>query len=292
MRNQYKNYEYDIEVEKENGEWVSSLEVYNDDPSAIFSKHKHKTTAIKMVQEKINQLIDEDKARELYKNDYAIYYNYPINVLKDFKDGFVYHISEKENHEGILKNGLIPSAVKSCDVLNGSILIDYYKPISVENFYRTISNYFYPEFGNWNFSKDRCNVELWAVDMSVMDKDKIRLSSQGIAGFCNCYRSNELEVPEKRVQFRRDAISMAKTYWKNSYTLQEYLNGVHEKSDKKWGIDELLYCGIVPPKHISNIGKWDDDGKFTLVNDFEFYTKEDIDYKEVIKQYQIHEREW
>ena len=298
-RDHYKNYEYDFDTEFKNGEWESSLESYNDDISPICVYHKHNVSAIKKMKKLIRGYIDESKGLELHKKHYSVYYDYPDDILKNAKAGFAYNIADHDCFEGILKYGFIPNAKTDEEVYEGSLLIDKYKPDYVREFYRSASNYSYFNFENYNFSRDRKDVDLWAMDLSNLNKNKFRISSQGIAGFVNCYFSYKYEEDEefkKSVGYEKHvkeqkklALQMAKLYWKHSYTWDEYMKDIHLSSTKQWCMDELLYCGFIPPENIKHIGTWNSEGIFTIVNGFEKCINENIyDYKKIIEEYQAH----
>ena len=218
--------------------------------------------------------------------------NYPdilfkgSNLLKDYTYGIAYHISSVSNREDILAKGLIPNGKSDLDTLPTSIYLDRYRIKSIpKNFYKSLSVYLYPEY--YLSSTERTcanNIDLYGVDISGLDW---MIGSQFLSGNCivNCnILDNDIVTNEK------NRIKEAKTYWKNCFSKEEYLSNSDRviKSDKYWGLDEILYCGIIDTSRIKLIGTWSRDKCLWYFYDdnIKFFIKEDYldNYKNTLRK--------
>ena len=178
-------------------------------------------------------------------------------VLKNYLENIAYHISLVSNRAKILNKGLIPNGENSLDTLPTSIYLDRYRTKEISrNFYKSLSVYLYPEY---YLSSTECtypnDIDLYGVDISGLDW---MIGSQFLSGNCivNCnILDNDIVTNEK------NRIKEAKTYWKNCFSKEEYLSNSDRviKSDKYWGLDEILYCGIIDTSRIKLIGTWSRD---------------------------------
>lgn len=208
------------------------------------------------------------------------------NLLKNYLDNVVYHISPVGNRDRILKKGLIPNGENSLDVLPASIYLDKYRIKGIpKDFYKSLSVYLYPEY---YLSSTECipanDIDLYGVDISGLNW---MIGSQFLSGNCmvNCnILDNDITTKEK------ERIKEAKTYWKNCFSKEEYLSNSERviKSDKSWGLDEILYCGIIDTSRIKLIGTWDRDKMlwYFYEDNIESFIREEYlsNYKNILKR--------
>lgn len=185
-----------------------------------------------------------------------IYYK-GSNLLKDYSEEVAYHISLTSNRENILTKGLIPNGENNLDTLPTSIYLDRYKIKKIpNNFFKSLSVYLYPEYylssSEGIYSN---NIDLYGVDISGLDW---RIGSQFLSG--NCMVTCNI-LDNEIISTDKDKIKEAKNYWKNSFSKKEFLEHSENiiKSNNNWGLDEILYCGIIDKSRIKLIGTFDSE---------------------------------
>ena len=92
------------------------------------------------------------------------------------------------------------------------------------------------------------------------------------------------------VTIDKNRIKEAKKYWKNCFSKEEYLSESERviKSNKYWGLDEILYCGIIDKSRIKLLGTWNRDKCLWYFYDdnIKFFIKEDYldNYKNTLRK--------
>lgn len=219
--------------------------IFDNEKSLIHFKSRDE-----LIQFVLKQVIEGDKSYPdiFYKGG---------NLLKDFKGGVAYHISLVSNRKDILEKGLIPNGKPDLNVLSTSIYLDMLRTKEIpKDFFKSLSVYLYPDFylssSEGIYSN---NIDLYGIDISGLDW---RVGSRFLSGNClvTCnILDNEII---SKSNYRK---SEAKKYWKNCYSKEEYLKNSDRviKSDRNWGLDEILYCGVIDKSRIKLIGTFDSE---------------------------------
>ena len=224
----------------------------------------------------LKNFIDENVIKQNKRYD-SIFYNHE-NFLKNLDEDIVYHISHKDNHKNIMKNGLIANGDVNFDVLFASLYLDSHRPRKIpKTFFRTACIYTYPffSFHEINLHKDECdrkNNELYAIDIKDLNWG---IGSEGISGFCMCVAENEKEY--NQWIHSKDLKKYASMYWKHFYMKNQYYDKNFEKEVEKsqmnYGLDELLIMKSIETNRIKHIGSFTANG-FIKTNDFDSIVKD------------------
>lgn len=180
--------------------------------------------------------------------DYNVQYIAPM-VLKGVHENVGYHACWSEDLEKILAEGIKPNGHVNQEVLVTSMYLDQHKTKNIsDDFYRTISVYMYHEM-RLEFLRDDLKEgnAMIAVDLTDLDW---HIASIELSGFCLC----SIEEFDKWIK-NDDLKKYCKLYWKNCFSKEEYVQRKGEKADKRWGLDEILYMGVMPPERLKVVDK-------------------------------------
>jgi len=171
-------------------------------------------------------------------------------ILPNIFDGYVTHISNRKNRESILKNGLFPNGNPNMEIMMASCYLDSKRSKSIpKDFYRQMCIYTRPEETYsylYHYDIDT-EEDLYIIDISNYDW---RIASEGLSGFCIPTWEDDCFFPPN------DLDKFCKLYWQNCFSKADYLMQTDKvkKSEKKWGLDEILVPNHISPDDIILIG--------------------------------------
>lgn len=268
----HNNFIMDYEVYLDKGVWYSELRTYSKTSANLLFDGSSRKICEGKIFEFFRQAIESNEVYRYISNEYTIEPNFEDVLYSTREKNIGYHITNIENRENILAQGLLPNGKRDLDVVNASIHIDKMKPKSIPDWVvRHDAVYAHPEMINEMLMDPiRKNCDLYAIDINY---DRCWVGSLGLGGFC-LFSSDFSEDEQK--QHIKNCRAWGRLYWNNSCSINDYISQTEEfiRKDKRYGLDEVLIMHKVTKDDIKLIGSWDNKGQFIPYESFKDCVKD------------------
>lgn len=226
--------------------------------------------------DELKRFVDGYTSRRYYFEDIKYIHN---DILLNYTNNIAYHLSDINNKDSILKQGLIAGKNGSTEILKTSLLMDLNKPDKIpKNFCKTAAIYLYPKFTEWI---NETESDLYGVDISDLN---YYVGSFTLSGFA---LSHTMEIDWENEEEIKDT-KYIDLYWNNFYSKDEFLKNTPavKQSKEQYGLTELLVQFQIHPSRIIHIGTFS-LGRFLPNKNFVEFVKPQYkdSYRKILREH-------